>query len=228
MAFKDTPHPWVKHGLFPTFGALLLGISLYFPQHSSEIWAFILCFFICIYLWLYGSNQSNDWLFFNLTKAAIGFFYVVLLPVLTIKLLNLNHGGAWFLLLLSIVFLGDIFAYLGGLLFGKRKLSEKLSPNKTIEGSYFSFIGSSFASLAIWYFNFSQISPFVFIGIGLIASFFAQTGDLFESLIKRIAQVKDSGRIMPGHGGVLDRIDGVLFASPIVYVFAFNAEKFLF
>lgn len=228
MAFIDTPHPWLKNLLFPSFGAILMGSSLFYPQYSDPFWAVIICLYICIYVWQYGSTQPNDWLFNSLTKAAIGFFYAVYLPVLTLKLLDLSHGGSWFLLLLLIVFSGDTFAFLGGLLFGRRKLSEKLSPNKTVEGSAFGFVGSALASLLMWYFNFKQISPFLFLTLGLIASYFAQTGDLFESLIKRIAQVKDSGRIMPGHGGVLDRIDGLLFASPIVYVFAFYAEKFLF
>ncbi|MCB0390178.1 MAG: phosphatidate cytidylyltransferase [Bdellovibrionales bacterium] len=228
MAFNDTPHSLVKKLLFPVFGFTLLIISVYYAQYSSEFWALLLSLYLCLYIWLYGSKKSNDWLFFNLTKSAIGFFYVILLPVMALKTLELHYGETWFLLLLLIVFCGDTFAYFGGLKFGKKPLSQSLSPKKTLEGSYFGFLGSSCASLAVGLIKFPTVNPLYFVVLGLIAGLFAQTGDLFESLIKRIAQVKDSGSIMPGHGGVLDRVDGVLFASPIVYLFAFNTEKFLF
>lgn len=227
LVFQDIPHRVVRILLFPIFGAILLTSSLSFPHYFGEVWSLFLTLFICIYIWLYGSKKPNDWLFYSLTKAAIGFLYVVLLPVMVIKLLDLNAGEIWFLLLLLMVFCGDIFAYFGGRQFGRRMLSPSLSPKKTMEGSFFGLVGSSLPSLVIWYWHFEQIPALLFVNIALLAGLLAQTGDLFESLIKRIANVKDSGGIMPGHGGVLDRIDGVLFASPIVYVFAYNAEKFL-
>ncbi|MCB0356866.1 MAG: phosphatidate cytidylyltransferase [Bdellovibrionales bacterium] len=228
LAFNDVPNKWIKHFLFPVLGALLLFISLYSPQKSTEFWAFLLCFYLCIYIWAFSNVKTNEWLFLSLTKGAIGFFYTVLLPIMALKTLDLHYGNIWFLLLLTIVLCGDTFAYFGGLKFGRRKLSPQLSPQKTLEGSLFGFIGSLVAVVIIWYLHFSDLNLLWFIFLGITAGLFAQTGDFFESLIKRIANVKDSGRIMPGHGGILDRIDGVLFASPIVYLFAFNAEKFLF
>ncbi len=227
MAFQDSKSSLFNTILFPLFSYSLLYISVYHPLISSELWAALLCLYMSLCIWLYGSRQSNDWLLNYLTKSALGFFYVVLLPVLSIKTLELQYGATWFLMLLVLVFSGDTLAYFGGKLIGKRKLSPQLSPKKTIEGGFFGLLGSCLATWAIGYIFFPQIPALGMAAIGLIAGLLAQTGDLFESLLKRVANVKDSGKIMPGHGGVLDRIDGVLFASPIVYLFAFYAEKFL-
>jgi phosphatidate cytidylyltransferase len=122
---------------------------------------------------------------------------------------------------LSMVFLISIciFSDIGGLIFGKlfkgKKLT-KISPNKTISGSIGSFVLSLFL-VPIFYFllqnEFNNPSDLIILAI--LVSFFCQLGDLFISFLKRKAKVKDTGNLLPGHGGVLDRIDGILFAVPI-------------
>tara|TARA_B110000014_G_scaffold18124_1_gene11852 strand:+ start:34 stop:711 length:678 start_codon:yes stop_codon:yes gene_type:complete len=110
-----------------------------------------------------------------------------------------------------------IFSDIGGLIFGKffkgKKLT-KISPNKTISGSIGSFI-LSLMLVPIFYFLDQSNNPYNLIILAIIVSFVCQLGDLFISYLKRKAKVKDTGDLLPGHGGVLDRIDGILFALPI-------------
>ncbi len=151
----------------------------------------------------------------------MGFMYVALFPALIVKTLLFERGLTWFLLLLSIVFAGDTFAYLCGKTFGKHKLLEAVSPKKTLEGSAGGLIGSVIAATLFHFVWLKESSLPHLISLALITGIFAQVGDLFESLLKRIADVKDSGSMMPGHGGFLDRIDGVYFAAPVYYIFVF-------
>jgi len=112
----------------------------------------------------------------------------------------------------------DSFAYLIGKTFGKRKLFERISPNKTIEG----FLGGVLCTLVISYLVFYIVDIFSFkiwLGISLITCIFGTFGDLIQSKLKRQAGVKDSGRLMPGHGGLLDRLDSIIFASTFIYSF---------
>lgn len=149
----------------------------------------------------------------------VGFFYCGLFPALAVRTLFLEKGTTWLFGLLAIVFAGDTFAYLAGRAFGRAKLLEAVSPKKTVEGSLGGLFGSALAGLALWSF-FKDIPPLAMVVMAIVTGLFAQIGDLFESLLKRIAEVKDSGSIMPGHGGLLDRVDGVLFAAPVYYVMA--------
>jgi phosphatidate cytidylyltransferase len=152
-------------------------------------------------------------------KSILGFFYVGLLPSFAYRLFELPQGEIWFFMMLSVVFAGDTFAYLTGMFFGKRPLMPKVSPKKTIEGALGGLIGSGVVALL-----FLGILENIFwgglIAIGVSVGIVAQLGDLFESMLKRVANKKDSGSIMPGHGGVLDRLDGVLFAAPVIFFFA--------
>lgn len=119
-----------------------------------------------------------------------------------------------------LIWTNDTFAYIIGKNFGKNKLYERISPNKTIEGflgglifsciaSYFIFFYTQFLTLAIW------------LGLAIILSVFGTLGDLIQSKFKRQAGVKDSGTLMPGHGGLFDRLDSIIFASPFVYAYLY-------
>ncbi len=128
-----------------------------------------------------------------------------------------SQGPTFFLFIISICFFSDIGGYAFGKVIGGRKLT-KISPNKTISGSIGSFI---FSMIPIIIFsNFSDfelkinLNTIIFI---LLISLICQLGDLFISLIKRRANIKDTGKILPGHGGLLDRIDGIIFALPFSY-----------
>jgi phosphatidate cytidylyltransferase len=116
------------------------------------------------------------------------------------------------------VWCNDVFAYVVGSLIGKHKLYQKVSPNKTWEGTIGGLIFTMLAAFIISKF-FEVYDLNTWLVLGFIISIFASLGDLIESMIKRQVGVKDSGSIMPGHGGVLDRFDGVIFAIPAVYIY---------
>lgn len=112
----------------------------------------------------------------------------------------------------------DTLAYFSGMLFGKRKLCPKLSPKKTVEGAVGGTIGCVICTIIfIVFFDLGNL--FRYSILALICSIMAQFGDLTASRIKRLANIKDYGYIMPGHGGILDRFDSILFTAPIVYYF---------
>jgi phosphatidate cytidylyltransferase len=127
--------------------------------------------------------------------------------------------------LFILIWTNDTFAYLVGKSIGKHKLLERISPKKTIEG----FIGGVGFAIFTGYLisklyikaspSFSEKSILIWTTIALIVGVFGTIGDLIESKFKRIAGIKDSGKIMPGHGGILDRLDSVIFVAPIVYLF---------
>lgn len=157
----------------------------------------------------------------------LGFIYPALL-LLTMALANDNvrfgvdYGFISMLLIFVVAPCADVFAYLVGSLLKGPKLCPKLSPKKTISGAIGGIIGGVVGAIALYFIlnpviNF--FSPILyFIIIGMVASVLTEVGDLFESFIKRKAGIKDSGKIMPGHGGVLDRIDGMMFASAFIYL----------
>ncbi len=121
------------------------------------------------------------------------------------------------LMLLVLVFAGDTFAYFGGRAFGRHKLYPQVSPNKTIEGAVSGLLASVGAAMLVTALWMPSVGPLRAALIGLAGGAVAQLGDLAESLIKRACGVKDSGHVLPGHGGMLDRLDGVIFALPVVH-----------
>lgn len=137
-----------------------------------------------------------------------------------LKTLMLSNGVTWFYSLLVIVFSGDTLAYFGGRFWGKTKLYAQISPKKTIAGAISGAAGSSILGTTYFYWFFPEIPLYVTVPFCLFAGLVAQSGDLFVSLVKRVADVKDTGRLMPGHGGFLDRLDGIFITGPLVYSFS--------
>lgn len=119
---------------------------------------------------------------------------------------------------LIIIWVNDSFAYLVGKNFGKHKLLERISPKKTIEGFLGGFVFSLIAGYLLAIFS-ETLSVVIWLTISVIMSIFGTLGDLIQSKFKRQAGVKDSGTIMPGHGGIFDRLDSIIFASPFLYAF---------
>lgn len=151
-----------------------------------------------------------------IATSSLGLFYVGLLPSFAFRILDQAYGLEWFVFLLAVVFSGDTMAYLFGVAIGKHKVMPTISPKKTWQGSIGGLFGSAVASILCSLYVLPNVSMQILVPLALAAGFVGQFGDFFESLLKRVANVKDSGKIMPGHGGVLDRIDAVLFASPVV------------
>jgi phosphatidate cytidylyltransferase len=167
-------------------------------------------------MWFMRSQEDNSHRREVIQACVLGILYCGALGASALAVAAGQKGMEYLALLLAIVFLGDILAYFGGKTFGKNKLMPKVSPNKTWEGSFSGAVGSCLGAVIVGHYFFPDIAVEKMILLGAICAPLAQTGDLFESLLKRIAGVKDSGRIMPGHGGVLDRLDGVYFAAPAV------------
>ncbi len=115
-----------------------------------------------------------------------------------------------------LVWSNDTFAYLIGKNFGKRKLMESISPKKTVEGFLGGLVGALIASVLVFYFT-SLYNVYIWLVLALLVSILGTTGDLIQSKFKRKAGVKDSGKLMPGHGGLYDRLDSIIYASPFIY-----------
>ncbi len=128
----------------------------------------------------------------------------------------------WLFAPLIVNWAGDIAAFYCGRAFGRRKLAPKISPGKTWEGAVASLVaGTAVGAGYLVYFNVSGVTPVFAIGLGVVANVTGQAGDLAESALKRGAGVKDSGSLLPGHGGMLDRMDGSLFSFVAVYLYLF-------
>jgi phosphatidate cytidylyltransferase len=117
-----------------------------------------------------------------------------------------------------LIWTNDTFAYIVGKNFGKNKLYKQISPNKTIEGFIGGLIFSCIAGYFIYYFT-HYLNFQSWLGMAIILSVFGTLGDLIQSKFKRQAGVKDSGKLMPGHGGLFDRLDSIIFSSPFVYAY---------
>ncbi|MDX1462085.1 MAG: phosphatidate cytidylyltransferase [Marinirhabdus sp.] len=142
-----------------------------------------------------------------------GFVFLTLIPFQYDQFLPQLIIGVFFL-----VWSNDSAAYMVGKNFGKRKLLERISPKKTVEGFLGGIAGAMLAAFIIFKFT-DQYPLWVWICLGLIASVFGTVGDLIQSKFKRQAGVKDSGTLMPGHGGLYDRLDSIMYASPFIYAF---------
>jgi phosphatidate cytidylyltransferase len=126
------------------------------------------------------------------------------------------NGPWWALYVIVLIWVADVFAYFSGKRFGAHKLAPRISPGKTREGAYGAMAGALIYALVCGHlFGLSQLSLALFAGLSLLAVAFSIVGDLFESLMKRHANLKDSGHLIPGHGGILDRVDSLLAALPI-------------
>ncbi len=133
---------------------------------------------------------------------------------------QLPHGGAWVLMSMFLAWLSDTGAYFAGVFFGKHKLYPKLSPKKTVEGAIGGLCGSVAGALALSASLLPELGTLDAILLALVAGALGQAGDLFESLLKRSTGVKDSGAVLPGHGGLLDRVDALIFTSMTTWLYA--------
>ena len=164
-----------------------------------------------------NSKHINQSLVIRIT---IGLFLFV---PMSLSLMALHDGNrSLILLLLGLIWASDIGAYFTGKAFGKNKLSPNVSPKKTTEGLFGGIIFSLIvgALYVIITKDSPSINDYLIFGfLSIIISLVSVLGDLFESLLKRLANVKDSGKILPGHGGMLDRIDSLTSSAPIFFVF---------
>ncbi|MBN2852883.1 MAG: phosphatidate cytidylyltransferase [Clostridia bacterium] len=204
---------------------LYLGISLTYlvPSLNQYNYVFMYCaaglFIINI---MASAMLSNKYTLNDMTFNLMGWFYTSFL-LSFVLLIRFEKNGSWLLLFLIIgAFITDIFAYYTGYLFGKHKIIPRISPKKTIEGSIgglvFCLIFTFGYSILYKYITSDMIPIYKIILIGVLSGVLSQIGDWSASYIKRQLGVKDFGTIMPGHGGMLDRLDSILFLAPIIFL----------
>lgn len=155
----------------------------------------------------------------TLCKQVLGIIYIPLPLAYMVLIRNSIDGMLWVFFALVLIFAGDIGAYYVGSYWGRHKLCPAVSPKKTIEGALGGLAANVGLGAIFKYVFFPQLPWGLSIVFFIVVGALGQAGDLFESHLKRIADIKDSGAILPGHGGGLDRIDALLFAAPAVYYF---------
>lgn len=169
-------------------------------------------------LYLFGTREGA--LDLNpLGRCVLGYLYLPVMLSHFILLRGGDRGVLWIFFVIVLAFSGDIAAFYAGRTFGKRKLMPHVSPGKTVEGLLGLAVGSVAGCLVYRHFLLPEVGAGHVVLLGLAGGIVGQLGDLFESLIKRATGAKDSGEILPGHGGILDRLDCLLFIVPFVYYY---------
>ena len=165
----------------------------------------------------------------NLGATLLGVLYVAVSLSLLLYVPVLAGDGVWrpetVLCYIFIIWANDVFAYLVGMTFGRHRLCERLSPKKSWEGFFGGLAGAVATGLAAAYAL--DANYWVWGGLALVASLSGVAGDLVESMFKREAGVKDSGQVIPGHGGVLDRFDALLLSAPYVFLYLLLVGRFV-
>lgn len=153
------------------------------------------------------------------TMSVAPLFVAVPLAWLAMLRRDVPHGASYVVVTLMFAWFGDTGGYFAGRFLGKHKLYEAVSPKKTVEGAFGSLGGSVVGGLLAHFWFLPSIPLFHVVPLALVAGALGQAGDLGESLLKRSTGVKDSGAIVPGHGGILDRIDALVLTSTVVYLY---------
>ncbi|MGH8715695.1 MAG: phosphatidate cytidylyltransferase [Burkholderiales bacterium] len=206
---------------------LILALKLFDKVPADDLSLAI--YAVALLFWLLAAPL---WLTFKWRSNKIGLALSGLLVLITawLALVQLREISPWLVLwLLSVVWVADTAAYFCGKKFGKRKLAPNISPGKTLEGVYGAFFAVSVYAIAIIAVNGNHnvsalgraIPAYLLLAAHWFITGLSIVGDLLESLLKRRAGVKDSGTILPGHGGVLDRIDGLISTLPVMAFFIF-------
>jgi phosphatidate cytidylyltransferase len=234
---------YIFAGLF--FALLAVNAGNEKPLLSTAIFVYALGFSAAIAPFLFltiAMRRENLSSGYSAAAAAVFAFVYIALPLGMLVQLRQQWAGAFYLLyLLLVVWAGDIFAYFVGKSIGRHLMAPRISPKKTWEGAAASLVASVAVGWLLFYYALPLSSAMLSIGLitrrdglfgleqpsmgpvivlTIVLNVAAQLGDLVESLLKRGAGVKDSGAILPGHGGMLDRIDALLFAAPILWYYA--------
>lgn len=222
---RGDKNPFASPCFFLPFLGVLGSVYLTSTGHASYGLYCLLGIFLVVGIILATGKDPINKLNYRLTYIVWGSFYIGLLYPY-VYLIRGNSGwmeespGRWWLFfLMSSLWVGDTAAMFFGKQFGKHQLAPTVSPNKTIEGFIGGYIGVFLIGAIFKIFWLTQIEIVHFVFLSLLIGTFGQLGDLVESLWKRSINIKDSSAIIPGHGGVLDRFDSLLFAAPVVFLY---------
>jgi phosphatidate cytidylyltransferase len=194
------------------FGAALL--MVFFAARQLFVDALLLAVLAILFLRLM-LKRDPSLAHSEAATLVLGLLYVP--GLLSFQLSIVKNGPAWIILLYAAVWSADSMAYYVGKGFGRRKLYEEISPNKTVAGAFGSVLGGVLGAAVVDGLLFHKMPFSKAVVVGAAIGVATIVGDLVESMFKRDAGVKDSSHILPGHGGVLDKIDGVTFAGPVFY-----------
>ena len=223
ISSPETEHkyiaPVVILGIFPLVAASLWG-------GTAIISSLFLAFFVLIIITLRAYPTLDNSLRF-IARLWFGIFYVGFCSAHLVLLRSLNGGIYWLLVLTAVTVFSDTGAYYVGRIFGKTKLYPALSPGKTRAGAVGGIISGMLGGLIIAVFFFEKVNPVTAALLCFVLSAVGIIGDLAESLIKRVSGVKDSGQILPGHGGLLDRCDSLLLTAPVLYYVLYWGQPLL-
>jgi len=212
---KSDVSPNISQGLIIGTILYLLGLySIHEVTFNPYLLAtLVLLFPLIAFAELYRKKETP---FQNMGITILGLAYIII-PFLLINLMRNGTTNYWPVLSIFILtWASDTFAYLVGSQIGKHKLFERISPNKSWEGFIGGLVFSCLSGVLIAYFT--NDSMFKYITYGVLIASFGTLGDLVESMLKRSLKIKDSGTILPGHGGMLDRFDAVIFVIPIIFI----------
>ena len=201
------------------FASSLIPVGYLYNGFTGVLWGLLIAFLAYANLLVWLSNRQAE--HFERTKvipaAFISLLYTGLLGSIPFIASRQDGGNMILTWVLLVVIAADTFAYFGGRSIGGKKLAPLISPNKTISGAVCGMLGAGLVAYLARDLVPMLSTAWECFAIGLIAAYMAVLGDLFESLMKRIYDVKDSGSLLPGHGGLLDRVDGFIFASVLVF-----------
>ncbi len=212
------------------YSACMIGTCVYFKTMVNEYLSFVISVAI-ISMFVLMVLRHNEVFFRDVATAFTGTTYLTLFLMCIYLIRTLPDGRVYIWLPFILAWLTDTFAYFVGVFFGKHKLIPTVSPKKTIEGSLGGILGAVI-TVVVYLLVCSRLTGFQpryisGIILSLICSVASQFGDLAASCIKRENNAKDFGSIMPGHGGVMDRFDSVIYISPLVYWFLLSYGIFL-
>ena len=204
---------------FKSSGILIsIGLIIVFIIRRPE-WILFMITAALLFLFLnaIASGQPMSETVPRLSVTLLGLIYVPWMMSFLILIRGFKGGAYLIFFLLAVIWSGDTFAYYTGSLMGRHLLCQRISPKKTVEGMLGGLGGSILAASLAGHFWLPRVSWFVYPLTGLTLGAIGQLGDLSESILKRWAGAKESGAILPGHGGLLDRIDGLIFSAPVFY-----------
>jgi phosphatidate cytidylyltransferase len=207
----------LRHGVTAT--GVGLSAAIYFRADLALIWV-LAALVLVSFLVLLQPGEITD-ATARLGKAAFGVFYLgVLSAPLAMMQRDLPDGPYWVFVVVAVSFGNDTGAYFAGRAFGRHKLYPAISPSKTVEGGFGGLAAGIATMFIIKATFFGALTVADCLLVAVPSAFVGPVGDLVESMLKRSAGVKDSGKLIPGHGGVLDRVDALLFVGAWVYAYA--------
>jgi len=227
IAIKEFYDIFNKAGIFPfkLIGSITGAVIVFMTGMQGEktvsiipmllITSTMVCFLVMVF--------KKSFRVVDLGITLLGIVYVSIFINVILMVYNLDKGPVFIWLVFIVAWFGDTAAYFSGLALGKHRLSPAISPKKSVEGAIGGLMGSITGSIIFgiiaqkWTgIDFNVLS---YITIGLVGGFLSQLGDLTASIVKRFAGVKDFGNIIPGHGGIMDRFDSILFTTPVIYIY---------